>query len=118
MNPLPRSDAWHETRRPAGEADNREAGPKLWCMSTEYLPSFPLSENEEASDVDENADAHWLTDALRGAVFPLERRQLVRVAQENGATAEHVSLLSQLPDAAVHNAADVEMALAPLGTGA
>jgi hypothetical protein len=41
--------------------------------------------------------AHWLRQALQGAVYPLTAEQLSHVARENGAPATLLTLLGGLP---------------------
>lgn len=55
--------------------------------------------------------AQQVSDALLGAVFPLWRGQLVRVARENEAPATLLTLLSQLPDVCYPSLAEVQEAL-------
>ncbi|HEX8537771.1 MAG TPA: DUF2795 domain-containing protein [Cystobacter sp.] len=52
-----------------------------------------------------------LSQALRGAVFPLSRPQLVWLARENDATASLLSRLSGLPEGVFASVPEVERAL-------
>jgi hypothetical protein len=55
--------------------------------------------------------ASLLRQSLQGAVFPLSMEQLVRVARENAAPAELLTLLSGLPRGEFRSLEDVEFAL-------
>jgi hypothetical protein len=55
--------------------------------------------------------ASLLRQSLQGAVFPLSVEQLVRVAQENAAPAELLTLVSGLPRGEFRSLEDVEFAL-------
>ncbi|EPX63644.1 hypothetical protein D187_006052 [Cystobacter fuscus DSM 2262] len=52
-----------------------------------------------------------LSQALRGAVFPLSRTQLVWLARENDAAASLLTRLSGLPEGVFASLAEVERAL-------
>ncbi|WP_395856017.1 DUF2795 domain-containing protein [Cystobacter fuscus] len=52
-----------------------------------------------------------LSQALRGAVFPLSRSQLVWLARENDAAASLLTRLSGLPEGVFASSGDVERAL-------
>ena len=55
-----------------------------------------------------------LGQALAGAVFPLTREQLTRIARENGASPTMLSLLESLPPRLYRSVSEVEAAeLAP-----
>lgn len=55
--------------------------------------------------------AQQVSEVLLGAVFPLWRLQLLRVARENEAPPTLLTLLSQLPDACYASLAEVQEAL-------
>lgn len=57
--------------------------------------------------------AALLRQALQGAVFPLSVEQLVRVARENEAPAEILTLLGGLPPKEFRSVEAVEFALEP-----
>jgi hypothetical protein len=49
--------------------------------------------------------------ALLGAVFPLERAHLVRIARENEAPVTVVTMLEGLPEGAYRSLADIQRSL-------
>jgi hypothetical protein len=55
--------------------------------------------------------ASLLRQSLQGAVFPLSREQLVRVARENAAPAELLTMLAGLPRGEFRSLEAVEFAL-------
>jgi hypothetical protein len=55
--------------------------------------------------------ASLLRQSLQGAVFPLSAEQLARVARENAAPAELLTLLASLPRREFRSLDDVEFAL-------
>jgi hypothetical protein len=61
--------------------------------------------------------ASLLPKALQGAVFPLSVRQLVRVARENGASAELLTQLESLPRGEFRSLEAVQSALASEAQG-
>ena len=60
--------------------------------------------------------ARQLADALRGAVFPLERGLLVEVARENEAPSMLLSMLGGLPNRPFASEDEVAAALESTGT--
>ncbi len=52
-----------------------------------------------------------IADALTGAVFPLDRSELILVARENDTPPMILSLVSSLPERRFASAADVQAAL-------
>lgn len=83
-------------------------------MSVDKTNEEPRSEDVEGLE-DRVQSPHPLAAplalALRGAVFPLRRELVVRVARENDASPTLLSLLSELPARELRSADDVLISL-------